>query len=58
MDGQAVKNRNISTDFSKSVEFFAFFREISRREGVSGAFSGDLSTEFSKSVDGFSKDHP
>ena len=28
-----------------------FSREISRREGVSVAFSGDLSTEFSKSVD-------
>ena len=35
-----------------------FSREISRREGVSGAFSGDLSTEFSKSVDGFSDGPP
>ena len=29
MDGQTLKNRNLSTDFEKSVEFFAFLPDIS-----------------------------
>ena len=46
MDGQALKKRNLSTDFEKSVEFFAFFREIPWMEGHKRAFPRDLSTEF------------